>query len=204
MRRIAFAWQLGGGYGHLAQMLPLVQDLSATGNRIFGFLRDLAGGAQILSPLKMKLFQAPAKTRGKLFFSRGINFAHLLGNLGFCDKYELFGLASAWRNLFHLVRPDLIVFDHSPMALLGARGLPMRRMLIGSGFCCPPDTYPLPFIRSHRVEEDIKQATTDEERILERVNRLLSSWMQPPLERLGQLYGEVDETFLTTFPELDH
>jgi hypothetical protein len=39
--------------------------------------------------------------------------------------------------------------------------------------------------------------------MLSRVNWLLDIWHQPPLSRLGQLYGEVDECFLTTFREFE-
>jgi UDP:flavonoid glycosyltransferase YjiC (YdhE family) len=102
------------------------------------------------------------------------------------------------------VRPDLIVFDHSPVALLAARGIPARRALIGTGFWCPPDVFPLPCLRSAlRRAIDPIQVARDEQTILRRANWMLSHWKQPPLERMGQLYGEVDECFLTTFAEFD-
>jgi hypothetical protein len=44
----------------------------------------------------------------------------------------------------------------------------------------------------------------DEERLLTHVNKILSKWGEPPLDRLGRLYSDVDENFLTTFPEIDH
>jgi hypothetical protein len=39
--------------------------------------------------------------------------------------------------------------------------------------------------------------------VLGRVNRVLSRWKQPEMGRLGQLYSDADENFLTTFPELE-
>jgi UDP:flavonoid glycosyltransferase YjiC (YdhE family) len=204
MNTVLLAWQLGAGCGHLSQMTPLVRDLKVKQHRVVAAVRNLPAAAKAFAGFEVKLLQAPAKTDGRLFCSRGITIAHLLANVGFGDKFELFGLSSAWQNLIRLVRPDLIIFDHSPTALLAARGLPVRKVLIGSGFCCPYDVYPMPFIRSKRDAADEAEAIRDEDEILGRMNRLLGHWRQPPLERLGQLYGEVDEVFLTTFPELDH
>ena len=36
------------------------------------------------------------------------------------------------------------------------------------------------------------------------VNELMIAWRQPPFSTLSELYARVDETILTTFPELDH
>src|SRR5207253_1351185 len=98
--------------------------------------------------------------------------------------------------------------DHSPTALLASRGLPARRALIGSGFCCPPGEEgdgiwgvirPISAAAADRA-----RLRGDEDGVLARVNRVLNRWRLPPLRRLGELYTEVDENFLTTFPELDH
>jgi hypothetical protein len=44
----------------------------------------------------------------------------------------------------------------------------------------------------------------DEDRVLGTMNRVLASMGAEPLEQVSELYRDVDVTFLTTFPELDH
>ena len=204
MSTILFAWQLGAGLGHLLRMKPLAEGLADSGHRVFMVARNLPRAAKVYARLGVDLLQSPAKSEGPCLFRRGYSFAHLLANVGFGTLAEIFGLVAAWRNLFELVQPDLIVFDHSPAALLAARGFPARRVLIGSGYCCPPDTYPLAKTRADVSPDEAVKAQCDEDRMLHRVNAILKFRMQPTLERLGQLYGDVDECFLTTFEELDH
>jgi hypothetical protein len=147
----------------------------------------------------------PGGGRGADSFDRTLTFAHVLANVGWGDVQALFPVACAWRNLFSAVRPDVVVFDHAPAALLASRGLPMRRAVIGSGFCVPPDLSPFPLFRPElAAEADADKLAKDERRVLSRANTVLRHWGEKPLDRLGQLYGEADETFLLTLPELDH
>src|SRR4051812_39277510 len=117
MGRILFAWQLGAGNGHLMRMLPLVEGLVANGHEVFVAARYLARAAAAYGKARVRLLQAPYKTEGPRCFPRAISFAHLIANTGFGERFTLFGIASAWRNLFRLIRPDLIVFDHTPAGL---------------------------------------------------------------------------------------
>jgi UDP:flavonoid glycosyltransferase YjiC (YdhE family) len=205
MPTILFAWQLGGGMGHLMQMAPLVEGLSQRGHRVFLALNNLSGLPPAIARARPALLQAPFKHDKRVAFPNAASFAHLLANNGFGNDAELAALAGAWRNLLRMVNPDLIIFDHAPLALLAARGLPARRVLIGSGFCSPPEVSPLPLLPLlNAPSPDPAALAAEEGRILERANRLLAFWKQPPLQRLGQLYGEVDENFLVTFSELDH
>jgi hypothetical protein len=130
-------------------------------------------------------------------------FAQLLYNNGFGVADELRTLGLAWRSIFEPVRPDLNVFDHSPTALLAARGIEVRRALIGTGFFCPRDGYPLPDLRTSLSAADEK-LRHDEDRVLAIAKDLLRSWNAEPLTRISQLDHEVDEHFLVTFVELDH
>ena len=204
---ILFCWELGAGLGHLMQMLPLARDLAAKGHTVYIAVRDVPAAMAVFGGAGVRFLQAPLFTPKVARFPRQLNFAHLLANLAFRDDFELFGLTCAWRNLMLMFRPDLIVFDHAPTALLAARSLdlPARTALIGSGFCCPPDTFPLPLFRPQRLGAvDDARLVAVEVELLGRVNRLLGNWGQPRLERLGELYSRRDENFLTTFVELDH
>lgn len=166
--------------------------------------RDLSRMDALLGSLGVSRVQAPlraAPVACRVELPR--TFAHVMHNCGFGEPSELRVFAGAWRRLFEQVAPDLILFDHSPTALLAARGLPARRALIGTGFCCPPAVSPWPDFRPW-LADDSPRLNQDEERVLGNANQALTSWHVEPLRQLSELYADVDETFLATYRELDH
>jgi UDP:flavonoid glycosyltransferase YjiC (YdhE family) len=132
-----------------------------------------------------------------------MSFAHLLYGIGFHEPHGLASLVAAWRHLFELVDPDLIVFDHSPIGLLAARSHRARRVLLGTGFCAPPAVCPLPQLRPW-VRADLAQLAKDEEDVLSIANKALAKTGVPALRRLGDIYADLDLNLLTTYAELDH
>ena len=204
MANVLLTWELGGGMGHATTLLPLAKDLCRKGHRVYLALKDLPRTARMFAGLDVFLLQAPIKTQETPNpISPTRTFAQILHNIGFGNFDELRFLAEGWRSLYRCVQPNLIVFDHSPTALLAARDFPAKRALIGTGFCCPPDVAPFPDLRAWLGDES-ESFRRDEDRVLGNVNQVLTAWGIRPLDHLAQLYAEVDEQFLTTFKELDH
>ena len=204
MAKVLLTWELGGGSGHLVNLRPFVCGLEAGGHKVFVALRHLSNGPNLLGGKAVSYLQAPYKSNvPRNVISMARTFAHILHNIGFGDAAELAALVDAWRSLIDWIGPDLIIFDHSPTALLAARGGKARRVLVGDSFCCPPDCTPFPDLRPW-LPADRAALFTTEEIVLENTNRVLRLRGQPALERLGQLYGEVDEVILTTLADFDH
>jgi hypothetical protein len=200
---VLFTWELGGGLGHVLPMRPLAAELLRRGHVVFVALRDLTRCAVAFGHTAVCFVQAPYKPAGPTYVPRPQSHAHLMANVGFGSPNELYPFACAWRRLLEWVRPGLVVFDHSPTALLAARAIRTRRVLFGTGFCCPPDACPFPAYRDLPAPDDSRIAA-DERRVLGHVNGVLAQWKLPEIDRLAQLYSETDDTILTTFAELDH
>ena len=204
MAKLLFAWELGGGSGHVAQIAALAGRMLAAGHSVVVALREPARAAGLLDGERVTVLQSPYKPPTN---QNGVcaprTFAHVLWNAGFGDPAELQARAEAWARLIDSVGPDLIVFDHAPTALLAARGRQVKRAVIGNGFCCPPDQTPLPDLRPWMPPE-AAALLDDERRALDSMNRVLERRGAAPLERVAQLYGKVDETLLTTLAEFDH
>ncbi len=203
MAKVLLTWELGGGSGHFVNLRPFACGLEAAGHKVFAALRDLGKGPDLLGGT-VSFLQSPYKAdvpRNVIPLAR--TFADLLHNVGFGDAAELAARVDAWRGLIDSIAPDLIVFDHSPTALLAARGGKARRVLLGDSFCCPPDCAPFPDLRPW-LGANPQALLQREEAVLENVNRVLRLRGQPALARLGQLYGEVDAVVLTTLAEFDH
>jgi len=99
-------------------------------------------------------------------------FAHVLHNNGFSRPEYLHSLGDAWRNILDSVEPDLIVFDHAPTVLLTARTCLAKKVVIGAGFCCPPDISPWPHLRIW-LPNAPEQLAADEKLVLAHANTVL-------------------------------
>lgn len=198
------AWELGAGVGHCVNLAPIARGLVARGWNVWVAARDVTVAERVLRPADVRYVQAPILlTKPASPISPTRTFAHILHNVGFGDDAQLGVLVAAWWNLFEMIRPDVLVCEHAPTALLASRRHAVRRVVVGTGFFSPPDESPLPEIR-YWLSSAEAGVTADEEQVLIRINWLLERDGVAPLERLSQLYSDVDANFLLTFRELDH
>src|SRR5471032_621470 len=134
MSRILFSWELGGNLGHITSLVMLARALRARGHEVAFALKHLRGAAGLLKQHGFAFFQAPVVQARAADLPRDpASYAEIMLLHGFGDAEGLIAATLAWRNLFGLLRPDLIVFDHSPSALFAARGLGLPRVRFGMG-----------------------------------------------------------------------
>jgi len=132
------------------------------------------------------------------------SFAKILNNSGYCHTENIVGMVTAWKNIFSLVKPDLIIFDYSPTAMLAAREYPVKKMQIGSGFFCPPNTRPLMGLNTLQGDyQDLKELASFEDRILKNINHALAQLAMKPLVQLGDIHT-IETRLLFGFQELEY
>ena len=131
-----------------------------------------------------------------------INFAGFLQRHGWAQKEQLSALVEGWRSLIDLVRPDAMVYDHAPAALLAAHIVGVPVMLLGNGFEIPPTQSPLPAFRPWEMAS-AQQLIDAEKLVVQVVNEILAKGHIAPINKLHDLYKN-HPTVMPTFPELDH
>ncbi len=108
----------------------------------------------------------------------------------------------SWLAFYKTLKPDLILSEHSPTAMLAARVAGLPCAVVGTGFTLPKAQEPFASITPWvEVSDELLQASTD--KALERCNQVLESCGGEPLARLSDLM-EARFKGLVTFAELDH
>ena len=128
--------------------------------------------------------------------------AETLIRFGYLETAALTGLCRAWRNLFDLLRPDLLFCDFAPTALLAARGRGIPTAVSDTGYGIPPACAPLPLYRWW-LPNPPPPLPGAEERVLATMNTIASVFDAPPYAAVHEVFRG-DRTFLCTFRELDH
>lgn len=202
--KVLITWELGGGLGHLSTMHGVASELLKLDHRVAIAARDLTHFPQFFSGLEVQAFQSPY-FRGCFpgSYNPPSTFPHILHNCCCGDSDTFLGLIKAWQQLFDLVRPDAVLFDHSPTPILASRGRSFYRATINNGFFAPPDESPLPSWRS-QLPSDLDQFKDDELKILQMLNATAHMLGQNHLTQVSHLYAELDDNFLFTYPEFDH
>jgi len=203
MAHIHFAWELGGGLGHAGRIKPLAQEALRRGHRVSISLRDLVHTDTLLHDVDAPRFQSPVwlhHVHGVP--SPQISLAEIMLTCGYLNKGTLQGLFSGWRGLLSHLKPDLLVADYAPTALLAARSLGIRNASLGIGFFIPPDVAPLPSLRDWEPVQRGRLESADAQ-MLAAINAVLERAGTAPLARAAHAF-QGDATLLLTWPELDH
>ena len=202
MARVLCAWEFGGDLGHVRRWMPIARELRSMGHEPLLVFRDLASLGETAREA-FEWFQAPLLRMPARQNPSPLNASDILLNLGYDDATGLAGALRAWISLTELAKPDLVVADYAPTALLAARMSRLPRLTIGTGFSVPRLSDPLPSLRDW---------SPSEEDTLRRLDARLVSVIAKAFERLPRVgpaprrareLFDAEAHLLCTFPELD-
>ncbi len=200
MAKILYTWELGTGYGHIAHLFPIALEMSRRGIDAFFVVKDLARAGDTICKHGYPVVQAPVWLAKPVGMPPAVTFPDILFRAGYFSSSGLTALLKAWQSIFSLIKPDLLVADHSPTALLAARGTPIPKIVVGNSFTIPPAETPLPPLTSGIGNDEL---VSREELAVARINQSLDNLKKPPIYNLQEIF-KAKETFIFTIPELDH
>jgi UDP:flavonoid glycosyltransferase YjiC (YdhE family) len=206
MATILFTWELGEGSGHIAPYIELIKKLEKDGHIIYFAARMLNKTHTLFKDTNVICLQSPTTLSSSIPLQKPIDsFAKILNNSGHENTNNIIGMISAWRNLYNIVKPDLIIHDFSPTAMLAARNIAIKSLQIGTGFYMPPPTEPIEGLAALQgFNQDQNELLTFEKHILGNINRALATFNISPLNKLSDINSQCDSNLLLGFEELDY
>lgn len=209
MATVLCVWEQGANLGHLSNLRPSIEIALQLGHRVVLAARELHRVPEALAGLRLELLPAPFKQNAQpADQSAFLSFTHVLARQCFSSVTELEMYLRAWSHIFELVKPDLVIYDHSPTALIASVGRPFRKIAVGTGFTHPPLPLPgapfAPFSTTTLNADLLSRLVADDAWLLSLVNQARTRLQWAPMPSLADIYRQVDECFLMTWPELDH
>ena len=138
MRRVIFAWELGGHLGHLWRLLPVAEALKAREVEVLFAVTDLVSATRLIGGRGFSFVQAPETGPSSVVRPRLLSYADILAQCGFDTPLNLAALVNGWRSLFRVVGADCLLADHAPSAIAAARTSDLPTVVLGTGFEVPP------------------------------------------------------------------
>lgn len=206
MAKILCVWEMGGALGHLANLKVFVDVALKLGHQVTLAVKELHNFKTVFARCPVAVYQAPylARKSGRAT-GKTLSYSQLVLQR-FENHDELEMLCRAWDSLFDAARPDLVVYDFAPSALVASLYRPWKKWVVGSGFLIPRTDLPyfgvFPDVRNSLENNRILAA--QEQLFLQLVNGWMFAKHQKPIEDIRQIILQADHQLLLTLPELDH
>ena len=210
MARILFVWEQGANIGHLNNLRLPIEIAVKDGHQVILAARELHAVKSIIGDLPITCMQAPFKQNAVMLGQEAfLSYTHVLSRQCFSNADELQVYLNAWCALFYLVKPDLVVFEHSPTALIAAHDYQFKKLLVGNGFSIPPqgqspDAPFTAFPTTQLTPAALETLHSDDVALLKMINTVLTLIGAKPMGSLHRIYGQAHARLLTTWPQLDH
>ncbi|MDO8289521.1 MAG: hypothetical protein Q7T44_09920 [Parvibaculum sp.] len=164
MKTILFVAELGAGMGHAIPLLRIASALRAAlkaqGKEDFRAVYVLHDPHLIRSQLRHGdlALSAPRPVAQGEIRSHTASYAEILALAGFARKTDLEAGLATWDDIFALTAPSVLVADHSPLAVLAARGR-IPTLVTGNAFNAPPvNLKQYPALLAHASAPPIQQS----------------------------------------------
>src|SRR4051812_20799870 len=115
MHTVLLAWEIGGGFGHVANLRQIAAPLIAQGLRCIAAVKDMES-AQPLREDGISVRQAPPWKPAR----SSVSMADWLGDAGLADAATLQKVLLGWTALFDEIKPELVIGDYAPGAGMDA------------------------------------------------------------------------------------
>lgn len=210
MARILLCWELGTDYQHLLSLQAIARFYQGKGHQVWVAGRDVAKLKRLFSDVKIQIVQAPfSDSSADLGLEKQAprSYADFLRRCGFHHSDALSGLVSAWQSLISFIKPNLVLCDHAPLALLASRGLKIEgqavaKVAIGIPFSVPDDNRPAGvFFPGDLAKQDIVRYEDD---LVKVINKVCIEFSIPRINNLADLFADLDNCLFQTYSELDH
>jgi hypothetical protein len=204
-KTIACVWEMGSGLGHLTRLKPWVEHALKQDHRVALVVKELQNVHAVYDVNKIELLQAPCVTTppSKLPL---ISWSEML-LLRYQSSALLANHLAAWRSIFSLINPDLVIYDSSPAALIASFGAPWLKWNVGSPFFMPrfdtPEFGVFPVAK--REPAMLKRLKNSERQFLRLVQEsfvLIGESRQ--ISAVRELVAQADKELLTTLPQFDY
>ncbi len=203
--RVLAVVELGGNWGHLLRLRPIIAALRARGHVAVLATSDVRAARRMFGndadiefvewPTLQGRFRVPAGTRFQ-------HYAQVLERCAFGDAAGLRLGVQRWTSTLRRLKPDVMLVDFAPAALFAAHLLRVPVVQAVMGWEAPPSGQPLPSIRPwHDV--DLAPYARIEAALLHNLNAECVRAGVAPLACVSDLYG-VGTQLLATWPEIDH
>ena len=201
MKNFLFAWELGANFGHLNRDRQVATCLRARGHSVNFAVKNTRIATELLVPHSFDFVQAPISQTKYRQLRAPANYAEILLVEGWGDRQSLSGLLRAWLTLFDMMKPDTLIADHAPTALLAAHIAGIPAVAFGNGFEIPPPVSPMPSIRTWENIETSRLAQS-EKFVLDQANAASAALGGKQLTHLLDIFPP--KSILAGFVELDH
>lgn len=204
--RVLAAVELGGQWGHLLRIKPVLEGLRERGHIGVLATTDVPAARRLFDSEPIEVVACPSLRLMKPV-PRGTRYKHYAQILDLCafgDDAMLAANVRHWMALIDRVRPDAMLTDFSPLALFVAHLKRLPVVQIPTGWEAPPHGQPLPLISIEPAPEQDRAPWDEfEARMLARLNRQCAAHGVAPLRHLSDVYA-IGTQLLACWPQTDH
>ncbi len=193
MTRVVLANEMGGGMGAFSSLRAIANEFIQRGCNVLLMCRDCEKAARAFGDRDIAIEQSPAWKVRKTGFS--LNYAQCIWGNGYWDEERFRTHVVWWKKRFRTLRPDYVLTDYAPTALLAAMSLDLPRSYRNRIYAPRQQRRCRAFIRGFLC---LRTSSWNPDILVERIGKTL-----PSIQTVEHIFSGA-QRYLIIFPETDH